>query len=267
MSTDRENGFLTRWSNRKQANKVAQDEINSDSIVQGDSDSRTADDHDDSELAVDTTSPAPADQSAAQADSEEPLLSDDDMPAIETLTATSDISGFLNKGVSSALRRAALRHVFAQPQYNVRDGLNDYDGDYTVFEPLGDTVTADMRYHAARKERERLEKLEAQRAEEAKLADNTVSEQTPDQTTDQANDQANDQATNQQNDQLEHSDEEPVENRPQGNALDAATDSETGRDETEGQHEATAERNTEPHPPNSSDDAQPIVPKDSEVHT
>ncbi|MFK7995486.1 MAG: DUF3306 domain-containing protein [Granulosicoccus sp.] len=93
------------------------------------------------------------------------LLTDNDMPAIETLSSDSDLSGFFNKGVSAALRKAALRHVFQQPQYNVRDGLNDYDGDYTVFEPLGDTVTSDMKWHIARKERERLE-AEARELEE-----------------------------------------------------------------------------------------------------
>ena len=50
-----------------------------------------------------------------------------------------------------------MRHVFSQPKYNVRDGLDDYDDDYTKFEPLGDTVTSDMKFHAARKERARLE--------------------------------------------------------------------------------------------------------------
>lgn len=84
------------------------------------------------------------------------LLTDADMPDIESLTASSDISGFLGKGVSAALRKAALRHVFRQPKYNVRDGLDDYDDDYTFFEPLGDTVTSDMKFHAARKERARL---------------------------------------------------------------------------------------------------------------
>jgi len=101
-------------------------------------------------------------------------LSDVDMPPIETLTAQSDLSGFFSKGVSAALRRSALRFVFRQPQYNVRDGLNDYDGDYTVFEPLGDTITADMKFHAARKERDRIaaEKEAAELAEQERDAQN-----------------------------------------------------------------------------------------------
>ncbi len=100
------------------------------------------------------------------------LLTDEDMPAVDTLTASSDISGFFSKGVSAALRKTALRHVFQQPSYNIRDGLNDYDGDFTSFEPLGDIVTADMKFHAARKERAR---LEAERlAEEQAQLENTI---------------------------------------------------------------------------------------------
>ena len=93
------------------------------------------------------------------------VLTDVDMPPIESLDAGSDMSGFFSRGVSATLRRAALRHVFALPMYNVRDGLNDYDGDYTVFEPLGNTITSDMKFHTARLERKRLEegRLEQER--------------------------------------------------------------------------------------------------------
>ena len=86
-----------------------------------------------------------------------PPLCDEDMPPVESLTADSDISAFFSSGVSAALRRTALRHVFHQPKFNIRDGLNDYDGDYTVFEPLGDTITSDMKWHTARKEKLRQE--------------------------------------------------------------------------------------------------------------
>ncbi len=99
--------------------------------------------------------------------SEEPLLTDADMPEITSLSASSDVSMFFNKGVSEVLRRAALKHIFSLPIYNVRDGLNDYDEDYTVFEPLGDTVTCDMKFHKERKEK--LAAEQAQNEEEALL--------------------------------------------------------------------------------------------------
>lgn len=99
-------------------------------------------------------------ESGAQTESAEPeiVLSDEDMPPIETLTKDSDVSCFLNKGVSEALRKKALRHLFMLPAFNIRDGLNDYDEDYTTFEPLGDTITSDMKFHAARKAREEEER-------------------------------------------------------------------------------------------------------------
>jgi hypothetical protein len=80
----------------------------------------------------------------------EKLLTDADMPPLETLDEGSDWSGFLSPGVSQALRKAALRRLFHLPSYNIRDGLNDYDDDFTSFATLGDTVTADMRFHRER---------------------------------------------------------------------------------------------------------------------
>ncbi|HSN70049.1 MAG TPA: DUF3306 domain-containing protein, partial [Steroidobacteraceae bacterium] len=48
------------------------------------------------------------------------------------------------------VRRAALRKLFASAKFNVCDGLDVYCRDYTQFEPLGDIVTADMRFHMER---------------------------------------------------------------------------------------------------------------------
>ena len=106
----------------------------------------------------------------------EPLLSDADMPDIQTLDATSDISAFFNRGVSKTLRNAALKHIFGLSAYNVRDGLNDYDEDYTVFEPLGDTVTCDMKFHKERKEKLEAERLEQERLEQERLLAEAESE-------------------------------------------------------------------------------------------
>ena len=107
-----------------------------------------------------TTLPAAPDGEAAppRAPGAAPGLTDADMPPLESLSGTSDVSAFLDRGVSAALRRAALRRVFGAPEFNVRDGLNDYDADFTRFEPLGDTITCDMKFHAARRAREAAER-------------------------------------------------------------------------------------------------------------
>ncbi len=171
--------FLNRWSQRKQQAKNADSSASAD--VSALTDSQLHNLTDDSvgtngillsgsaegldELHLDDSPSGDTEITQGPSSEDELLLTDDDMPAIDSLAADSDLSAFFNKGVSAALRKSALRHVFQLPQFNVRDGLNDYDGDYTVFEPLGDIVTSDMKWHTARKERARLEAEELKQQE------------------------------------------------------------------------------------------------------
>lgn len=77
---------------------------------------------------------------------EEPVLTDADMPPLESLDQDSDVSGFLSPGVSENLRRMALRKMFHGAKFNITDGMDDYAEDYSVWEPLGDVVTCDMKH-------------------------------------------------------------------------------------------------------------------------
>lgn len=86
---------------------------------------------------------------------------DEDMPPVEALTEDSDYAPFLSPRVSVNLQRLALRKLFGVPSFNVRDGLDDYDDDFSTFATLGDVITADMRH---RLERE-VEKLAASPAD------------------------------------------------------------------------------------------------------
>jgi hypothetical protein len=88
------------------------------------------------------------------------ILTDEDMPGLESLTAESDYTDFFSPGVSDALRKLALRKLFQGKDFNIRDGLDEYDEDYTRFEKLGDIVTSDMRHQL---------ELEAQRKAEQQL--------------------------------------------------------------------------------------------------
>lgn len=94
---------------------------------------------------------AGASQAAGEADAggetaqPERELTDADMPPLESLTAESDFTPFMSPGVSDGLRRLALRKLFGQPAFNVTDGLNDYDEDYTQFASLGNVVTHEMK--------------------------------------------------------------------------------------------------------------------------
>ncbi len=104
-----------------------------------------------------------AESSAPAAESEsKPVLTDADMPDIETLDADSDFSGFMSEGVSDELRNLALRKLFRAPVFNIRDGLDEYDEDYTSFEKLGDIVTSDMKHRIEMEEQKLREKLAAE---------------------------------------------------------------------------------------------------------
>ena len=151
-----EESLLSRWSRRK-------------------SESRSGDVSDEVEMPVTDEALDVSSQPLQEAEEPEPpLLTDADMPELDSLNSESDFSMFMSKGVSDKLRNMALRKMFAAPVFNIRDGLDEYDEDYTYFEKLGDIVTCDMKHQIEMQEKKRLEKLadaeaEAARAEEAGL--------------------------------------------------------------------------------------------------
>ena len=106
------------------------------------------------------------DRAAAEAEAK-PVLTDADMPDIESLDENSDFSGFMSAGVSDKLRNLALRKLFKAPVFNIRDGLDEYDEDYTYFEKLGDIVTCDMKHQIEMQEKKLREAQEAEEAEAA----------------------------------------------------------------------------------------------------
>jgi hypothetical protein len=111
-------GFVRRWSRRKEQTRRAQE-------------TRAA--------------PTAASPPAAAADEAPRVLTDADMPPLESLDEKSDFSLFLSPGVSEELRRLALRKLFRLPQFNERCPLDGEYYDCTNLEPLGSIVTYDMR--------------------------------------------------------------------------------------------------------------------------
>jgi len=154
MTRDSKESVLSRWSRRKlEAEQLAP--------LSGEAVSTGADGS--------LTMPATEGVDAV----EKPVLTDADMPAIESLSEDSDFSGFMSSGVSDELRNLALRKLFKAPVFNIRDGLDEYDEDYTYFEKLGDIVTCDMKHHIEMQE----QKLrEAQAAEAAGAEDDAIEE-------------------------------------------------------------------------------------------
>jgi hypothetical protein len=154
MTRDSKESVLSRWSRRKleaeQLPPVAEEAVLPDTQAK-----------------LDATVPAEADIA------EQPVLTDADMPDIDSLTEDSDFSGFMSTGVSDELRNLALRKLFKAPVFNIRDGLDEYDEDYTYFEKLGDIVTCDMKHQIEIQE----QKLrDAQAAEEEVAEDGEIKE-------------------------------------------------------------------------------------------
>jgi hypothetical protein len=128
--------FLARWSRRKQQ---AREQAPADPAAEPAA-----------EVAPDAGPAAASSDGAPQQEPAPRVLTDEDMPPIESLTDDADYSGFLSAGVSEVLRRQALRRLFSSPKFNVTDGLDDFAEDYTQFAPLGDVVTADMKHRMER---------------------------------------------------------------------------------------------------------------------
>ncbi len=136
METVEDEGLLTRWSRRKH-------EAKSNRVGEGLA-----------KVALDAPQELEALESAnesVEAEEAEQYQPDDtDMPALESLDEDSDYSGFMSPKVSDSLRTLALRQLFRGSMFSVRDGLDDYDDDFTQFAKLGDVVTAEMRRQIAR---------------------------------------------------------------------------------------------------------------------
>ena len=64
------------------------------------------------------------------------------LPPIDSLSFDSDFSAFLQPKVEETVRRAALRKLFADPRFNVMDGLDVYIDDYSISQPIPPDVLA-----------------------------------------------------------------------------------------------------------------------------
>ena len=117
--------FFSRWSRRKQAA--------SEQTATEPSPSRAptatpgvADGADAPERTV-----AAAQDAAPASDQPLPTLED-----VRSLTPQSDFQPFMQRGVGSEVRNAAMKKLFADPHFNVMDGLDIYIDDYGQPDPL-----------------------------------------------------------------------------------------------------------------------------------
>jgi hypothetical protein len=149
--------FLRRWARRKQEARSGHAAEPAPSLPAAAEETPTGD-----ELRPEQSPPAPREDEGDEAPPE--------LPPLESLNEDSDYSAFMRAGVSPELRREALRKLFRSEKYGLVDPLDPYRTDFGKYAPLGDIVTADMKYHA-----ERLLRAELERVAEAAESDTTVS--------------------------------------------------------------------------------------------
>ena len=72
---------------------------------------------------------------------EKKLLSLDD---VKLLTQDSDFKPFMASDVGPEVRNAAMKKLFADPHFNVMDGLDIYIDDYSKFDPIPESMLRQM---------------------------------------------------------------------------------------------------------------------------
>jgi hypothetical protein len=63
---------------------------------------------------------------------------------LANLTADSDFAVFLREEVGESVRRRAMKTLFADPHFNVMDGLDIYIDDYSIADPIPEEMLAAM---------------------------------------------------------------------------------------------------------------------------
>ena len=120
-------GFLGRWARRK--TDVLQGKPVQEPVV-----------------AVKTVPPEPVEIQVKPARQEEAtqnprVLSLDD---VKLLTKDSDFKPFMSQNVGVDVRNAAMRKLFADPHFNVMDGLDIYIDDYSKSDPIPEAMLRAM---------------------------------------------------------------------------------------------------------------------------
>ncbi|MCZ7558794.1 MAG: DUF3306 domain-containing protein [Burkholderiaceae bacterium] len=141
--SERDAGFLARWSRLKHRNRepgaadsgdvsgaaVAAGVPSVVGLAPGDAGGRT-------ELPPASGASPASVSTAASHPAADPATAEPALPPLESLTPESDFRPFMRAGTDSATRNAALKRLFADPQFNVMDGLDVYIDDYGKTEPI-----------------------------------------------------------------------------------------------------------------------------------
>lgn len=124
--------LMNRWALRR---KRVQEEV--EALERAERDAATAE----GEAAI-------AGELAEETLTEEELLAKWELPNPDEVVSGDDLTGFFKEGVPEFIRRRALRALWvSNPILANLDGLNDYDTDFTIIEPIiSSSYTAGVGY-------------------------------------------------------------------------------------------------------------------------
>ena len=92
------------------------------------------------------------------------------LPPVDELTPQSDFAAFMHPKVGDAVRRVALKKLFADPHFNAPDLFEPFSGDWTGGDPISEELLKTLNqartvlYREEEKQQRREEELAAQRA-------------------------------------------------------------------------------------------------------
>jgi hypothetical protein len=111
--------FFSRWSKRKVQTREGKP-VEDEPVI---------------EAAPVEAAPAAVETPPVQPEPPPPTLED-----VQSLTPQSDFRRFVAPNVSPEVKNAAVKKLFADPRYNVRDSMDVYADDYTKADPLPESM-------------------------------------------------------------------------------------------------------------------------------
>jgi Protein of unknown function (DUF3306) len=131
MATTGDDGFLNRWARRKSQSKRGQPEAEPAAKPQLPVGAEAPPTTPRAERAAPAAPLAETATPSVAAPAPAPTLAD-----VAALTKESDFSRFVTAGVDDNVKRAALKKLFADPHFNLMDGLDTYIDDYNTPNPI-----------------------------------------------------------------------------------------------------------------------------------
>ncbi len=68
------------------------------------------------------------------------------LPPVDQLNFESDFTAFMTSKIEEGVKRAALKKLFADPRFNVMDGLDTYIDDYSIEDPISPELLEQLQH-------------------------------------------------------------------------------------------------------------------------